>query len=119
MVNRNGNAKVTSCLPLLKSARAICSVARRSWLNTFSRSARAISALALRAGSKSGKANQHTRWRKRSSLRFSRELWREKPEKSSFFGLRLDIEQGDAGFGKLERSASQPRNDASKVRFVT
>src|SRR5213083_1212795 len=109
MVNRNGSAKVTSCLQLLKSARAICSVARRSWLNTFSPSAHAILALGLRAGSRSGKANQHTRWRKRSSLRFSRELWREKPENFSFLRLRIDIEQGD----------SQSRNHVGKVRFVT
>src|SRR5207249_11738366 len=98
MVNRNGNAKVTSCLPLLKSAKAICSAVRRSWLNTFSPSAHAISALGLRAGSRSGKANQHTRWRKRSSLRFSRELSREKPDDSFFLRLSFDLEHGDPGF---------------------
>src|SRR6516225_760889 len=119
MVNRNGSAKVTSCLPLLKSARAICSVARQNWLNTFSPSARAISALALRAGSKAGKANHRLRSRKRSSLRFSREFRWEKPEKSSFFRFRIRIQQGDAGFGKLKRSAGQARNDIRKVRFVT
>src|SRR5437660_3772061 len=119
MENRNGSAKVTSCLPLLKSARPICSAARRSWRNTFSPSVRAISALVSRAGSKSGKANHRTRWRKRWSLRFSREFWREKPEKFSFFGLRIDIEQSDAGFGKFERSARQSGNDVGKVWFVT
>src|SRR6266481_2427727 len=108
MENRDGNAKVKGCLQLLKSTSAICSEARRSWRNTFSPSARVISALASIAGSRSGRANQHIRWRKPSSLRFSRNFWREKPQKSSFFGVRIYVEQGDAGFGKLQRSAGQP-----------
>jgi CHAD domain-containing protein len=87
-------------------------------VNTSSPSGRAISALALRVGSESGRANHRTPSRKRSSLRFSREFWWKKPEKFSFFRLRIDIEQGDAGFGKLERSASQSRNDSRKIRFV-
>src|SRR6266481_8256383 len=106
MESRDGNVKVKGCLQLLKSASAICSAARRSWRNTFSPSARVISALASMAGSRSGRANQHIRRRKLSSLRFLRNFWREKPEKSSFFGVRIHVEQGDAGFGKLKRSAS-------------
>src|SRR5438309_10506673 len=118
MENRNGSAKVTSCSPLLKSARSICSGARRSWRNIFSPSARAILALFSPLGSKIGKVSHRTRWRKRSSLRFSRKFWREKPEKFSFFRLGIDIEQGHAGFGKFERSAGQSRNDICEVRFV-
>src|ERR1700730_236565 len=119
MENRSGSAKVTSCLQLLKSARAIFSAARRSWRNTSSPSARAILGLASRTGLRSGKTNHRTRWRESLSLRFSREFWREKPEKFSFFTLRIHIDQGDSGFGKFERSAGQFRNHSRKIWFVT
>src|SRR5438876_9166185 len=118
MENRNGSAKVTGCSPLSRSAKPICSAARRSWHNTFSPSARAISAVVSLPASKIGKANRRTRWRKRLSLSLARELWREKPKQSSFFGFWIDIEQGHACFRQLQRSAGQSRNDIRKVRFV-
>src|SRR6266478_1517117 len=118
MENRNGNAKVRGCLPLLKSARPTYSAARRSWRNTFSPSAPAISALASGAGFNSGKANRRTRSQKRSSLRFTRSFRWQKPEKFSFLRLRIHIDQRNTGFGKLERSASQCRNHIGKIWFV-
>src|SRR2546430_10311459 len=118
MENRNGNVKVTGCSPLLKSARPIFSAARRSWRNTFSPSARAISAAVSPPASKIGMVNPRTRWRKRSSLRFSRKFWREKPEKLPLFRLGIDLGQGHAGFGEIERSAGQSRHDICEVRVV-
>src|SRR5947207_8439157 len=104
MEDRNGNAKIRGCLQLLKLARPTCCAARRSWRNTFSPSARVISALASIGGSRSGRANQHIRWRKPSSLRFSRKFRREEPQKSSFLRVRIDVDHGDASFGKFEGS---------------
>src|SRR5207248_4877750 len=53
-----------------------------------------------------------------SSIRLPRDFWREKPEKFSFFGVRFDVDQGDAALGKFERSAGQSRNDSREIRLV-
>ena len=52
------------------------------------------------------------------SLRFAREFRREQPEKFCFLGFWIDVEQCDAGLGKLEASARQRGDHAAKVRLM-
>ena len=53
-----------------------------------------------------------------SLFRFTREFWREQPEKSAFFSLGIEIDQCHTGFRQLEGSTGQRGDHTGKVRLM-